>query len=153
MLSATILPAQPAQLTPSERSLLVNGVLKARVTWFEDHMRVDPCSVVAVTQDTAYLEHMDWRVRHLFIEGYPTDLGCRQLFTFSPRHHVQFVSVGFDGADRVVRLYEHGNGVGSKLYEYRAAAGREWSILISPPEYMNDTGVRTSPKPDSVPPK
>ncbi len=81
---------------------------------------------------------MDWRVRHLFVEGYPVHSGCSRLFPRVRVPHVEFLRVELDGHDRVVQLYEHGRGIGSLLHEYRAAPGALWSVRIHPPVAMTD---------------
>ncbi len=140
--------AQATPLTPVERSRLVNGVLLARTQWLDDHARVDPCSIERVTGDTAFLEQMDSRVRHLF-DSIPHQVDCQPLKRVSAMVHVEFLAVeGHSDSATVVKLWVHGRSFGPLYQEYRSHSPNGlFTIHIDAPVAQGDRmGGRPPPR-------
>ena len=125
------LPAQSTPLSAAERSALVSQALQARIRLLGSHLAVDPCSVAAATGDTAFMTHMDERVRHLLLE-LPYAPGCKRPSGNPALSFVEVASVRVDTAGPLVQLLVHGGDMVMQLQEYRVR-GRRWRIHIEEP--------------------
>lgn len=96
-----------------------------------EHTRVDACSLVAATGDTAFRQHLDERVRHLFLD-LPYTPGCRRPTGEGGPGFVEVASVRTDSVGPVVRLLVRSGWEVIRSEEYRSRDGR-WSIRLDEP--------------------
>lgn len=125
------LPAQTDTALAARRVQLVSQALSARIHMLGEHSGVDSCSLVSATGDTAFVAHLDERVRHLFLD-LPYSPGCSPPAGEGGPGFVEVASVRSDSAGPVVRLLVRSGRVVIRAEEYRLRAGR-WSIRIDEP--------------------
>lgn len=125
------LPAQSDTSLAARQVQLVSQALSARMHMLGEHSGVDSCSLVSATGDTAFMAHLDDRVRHLFLD-LPYSPGCNAPAGEGGPGFVEVASVRSDSAGSVIRLLVRSGRAVIRTEEYRLRAGR-WSIRIDEP--------------------
>lgn len=126
-----VLPAQADTVSAAQRVTWVSQALTARIRVLDEHLRVDACSFVSATGDTAFMQHVDDRVRHLLLD-LPYSPGCLRPTGEGGPMFVEVASVTSDSAGPVIRLLVRTGRAVTRAEEYRWRDGR-WSIRIDEP--------------------